>query len=163
MCLLKYLIHILVSFVCFFRIVFIDFYKLSMGFIKRTLFIGSNLHFHNLSFCLIFFTRIHLHIVQNIMFSKLKPLLLISTIRKLSKQKTSNSLSIKLTAYHLTQVSTVTIKSPYVSTYVYQNLSVRHVRGQIPKSTYQASHLLPSDFLNNFFWARSYLYRMKNC
>ena len=48
------------------------------------------------------------------------------------------------------QGSTITIKSPYVITYVRQNFGVRDVRGQIPKSLCQASYLLPSDFPNNF-------------
>ena len=38
-----------------------------------------------------------------------------------------------------------------------------NIRGQIQKSIYQASYLLPSDFSNNFSKARSYLNRMKNC
>ena len=37
------------------------------------------------------------------------------------------------------------------------------VCGQIPKSIYQVSYLLPSDFPNNFSQARSYLNRMKDC
>ena len=34
--------------------------------------------------------------------------------------------------------------------YVYQSSGVRDGHGQIPKSKYQASYLLPSDFPNNF-------------
>ena len=34
--------------------------------------------------------------------------------------------------------------------YVYQNFGVREVHGQIPKSIYQASCLLPTDFPNSF-------------
>ena len=61
------------------------------------------------------------------------------------------------------QGSTVTIKSPYEITYVCQNFDVRDVHGQTPKSIYQASYLLRSNFLNNFSEARSYLNRMKDC
>ena len=52
--------------------------------------------------------------------------------------------------YLCIQGSTVTVKSPYVITYVCQNFGVRDVHGQTPKSIYQASYLLPSNFLNNF-------------
>ena len=45
---------------------------------------------------------------------------------------------------------TITIKSLSMITYVCQNFGVRDIRGQIPKSMYQASYLLPSDFPNNF-------------
>ena len=48
------------------------------------------------------------------------------------------------------QSSTITIKSPYVITYLCQNFGVRDVRMQIPRSIYQVSYLLPSDFPNNF-------------
>ena len=48
------------------------------------------------------------------------------------------------------QGSIITIKSPYVITYVCQNFGVRDVFGQIPKSIYQASCLLPGDFPDNF-------------
>ena len=48
------------------------------------------------------------------------------------------------------QCSTVTIKSPYVITYVCQNFGICDVRGKITKSIYQKSYLLPSDFPNNF-------------
>ena len=47
------------------------------------------------------------------------------------------------------QGSIITIKSPYVITYVCQNLGIRDVRGQIRKSIYQASYFLP-DLPNNF-------------
>ena len=47
------------------------------------------------------------------------------------------------------QGSTISLKSPYVITYVCQNFGVHDVRGQIPKHMYQA-YLLPSDFPNNF-------------
>ena len=40
---------------------------------------------------------------------------------------------------------------------------IHYVCGLIPKSIYQASYLLPSDFPNNFAQARSYLNRMKDC
>ena len=49
-----------------------------------------------------------------------------------------------------TQSSRITIKSPYVIIYVCQNFDVRGVLGQIPKSIYQASYLLPSDIPSNF-------------
>ena len=39
---------------------------------------------------------------------------------------------------------------------------VRDIHGQMPKSLYHASYLLPSEFLNNFFYARSCLNRMKD-
>ena len=45
-----------------------------------------------------------------------------------------------------TQGSTTTIKSPHVITYMCQIFGIRDIRGQIPKSTYQALYLLPSDF-----------------
>ena len=35
-------------------------------------------------------------------------------------------------------------------TYVCQNFGVRDIHGQMPKSIYQASYLLPSDIPNNF-------------
>ena len=35
-------------------------------------------------------------------------------------------------------------------TYIYQNFGVHDVHGQIPKSIYQASYLLPTDYPNNF-------------
>ena len=38
-----------------------------------------------------------------------------------------------------------------------------NIRGQIQKSIYEASYLLPCDFSKNFSKARSYLNRMKNC
>ena len=60
------------------------------------------------------------------------------------------------------QGSTVTIKSLYAITYVCQNFCICGVRGQIPKSIYQVSYLLPSDFPNNFSQARSYLNGMKD-
>ena len=44
----------------------------------------------------------------------------------------------------------ITIKLPYVITYVCQNFGIRDVCGQIPKRIYQASYLLPIDFPNNF-------------
>ena len=43
------------------------------------------------------------------------------------------------------QGSAITLKSPYVC----QIFGVRDVRGQIPKSIYQALYLLPSDFPGN--------------
>ena len=43
------------------------------------------------------------------------------------------------------QSSTITIKSPHVCL----NFGVGDARGQIPKSIYEASSLLPSDFPNN--------------
>ena len=46
---------------------------------------------------------------------------------------------------------TITKILPYVITYVCQKFGVRDKRGQIPKSIYQASYHLPSDFQNNFF------------
>ena len=52
--------------------------------------------------------------------------------------------------YEEFQGSTVTIKSPYVKTYVCQNFGVRDVDGQKLKRMYLASYLLPSDFFNNF-------------
>ena len=61
------------------------------------------------------------------------------------------------------QASTITIKSPYGIAFVCQIFGVRDVRGQIPKSIYQALYLLPSDFPNNFSKTRSYLNRMKDC
>ena len=48
------------------------------------------------------------------------------------------------------QCLTVTIKSPYVITYVCQNFGICDVRGKITKSINQASYLLPSDFPKNF-------------
>ena len=48
------------------------------------------------------------------------------------------------------QDSTITIKSLCMITYSCQNFGVRDVCGKIPKSIYQASYLLPSDFPNNF-------------
>ena len=42
--------------------------------------------------------------------------------------------------------STITIKSLYMMTCVCRNFGIRDVRGQIPKSIYQASNLLPIDF-----------------
>ena len=39
------------------------------------------------------------------------------------------------------QGSTITIKSPYVITYVSQNFGVRDVPGQMSKSIYQALYL----------------------
>ena len=48
------------------------------------------------------------------------------------------------------QDSTITIKSTHVIKYLCQSFGVRNVRGQIPKSIYQASYFLPSDFSNNF-------------
>ena len=48
------------------------------------------------------------------------------------------------------QVSTITIKSPDVITYVYHNFGVHDVRGQIPKSIYQASYFLSRDFPDNW-------------
>ena len=56
----------------------------------------------------------------------------------------------KVTCLKTCQGSTITIKSRHVITYVCQNFGVRHVRGQIPKSIYQVSYLLPNDFPNNF-------------
>ena len=50
----------------------------------------------------------------------------------------------------LLQGSTVSIKSMYVITYACQNSGVRDALGQIPKSIYQASYLLPSNFPNKF-------------
>ena len=50
----------------------------------------------------------------------------------------------------LFQGLTITIKSPYVTTYMCQNCGVWDVLWQIPKSIYQESYLLPSDFTNNF-------------
>ena len=44
------------------------------------------------------------------------------------------------------QGSAITLKSPYVC----QIFGVCDVRGQIPKSIYQALYLLPSDFPDNF-------------
>ena len=44
----------------------------------------------------------------------------------------------------------ITMKLPYVITYMYQNFCVRGVHGQIPRSIYQALWLLPSDFPNHF-------------
>ena len=38
-----------------------------------------------------------------------------------------------------------------------------NIRGQIQKSIYEASYLLPCDFSKNFSKTRSYLNRMKNC
>ena len=57
-----------------------------------------------------------------------------------------------LAHYHccLIQGSTITIKSPYVITYVCQNFVVSDARGQIPKNVYQVSNFSPSDFPNNF-------------
>ena len=57
---------------------------------------------------------------------------------------------------------TITIKLPYVIANVFQNFSVRGIRRQIPKSIYQASYLLPSDFPNHFSKACSYLNRVKD-
>ena len=48
------------------------------------------------------------------------------------------------------QGTTITIKLPYVITYVCQNFGIRDVCFQIPKRIYRASYLLPSDFPNNF-------------
>ena len=44
------------------------------------------------------------------------------------------------------QGSTTTIKSPHVITYMCQIFGRCDIRGQIPKSIYQALYLLPSDF-----------------
>ena len=44
------------------------------------------------------------------------------------------------------QGSAITLKSPHLC----QIFGVRDVRGQIPKSIYQALYLLPSDFADNF-------------
>ena len=49
------------------------------------------------------------------------------------------------------QGSTITIKSPYVITYICQDFGVRDVRRQIPKAIYRMSNLFPSDFSNSFF------------
>ena len=54
------------------------------------------------------------------------------------------------------QDSTITIKSTHVIKYLCQSFGVRNVRGQIPKSIYQASYFLPSDCSNNFPQACSY-------
>ena len=35
--------------------------------------------------------------------------------------------------------------------YVFQNFDIHDILRQIPKDIYQPSHLLPSDFPNNFF------------
>ena len=43
-----------------------------------------------------------------------------------------------------------------------QDFGIRDIRRQIPKSIYQATYLLTTDFLNNFAKA-FYLNRMKNC
>ena len=48
------------------------------------------------------------------------------------------------------QGSRITMKSPYLITYVCQNFGVRDARGQIQKSIYQVSYLFPSGFPNNF-------------
>ena len=56
----------------------------------------------------------------------------------------------KIEFWEHNQDSILTIKSPYVITLMYQNFGVRDIRGQIPKSIYQASHLLLSDSPNNF-------------
>ena len=58
---------------------------------------------------------------------------------------------------------TITIKLPYVITYVCQNFGVHDVRRQIPKKYHQASYLLPNNFPKNFPKAHSYLKRMKGC
>ena len=67
----------------------------------------------------------------------------------------------KLQIYKLFQVLTITIKLPYMVTYVCWNFGICDTLVEIPKSIYQASYLLPSDFPNNCFYARSYLNRMK--
>ena len=46
---------------------------------------------------------------------------------------------------------------------VSQNVGLRDLRWQMPKSIYQAKYLLPSDFPNNFSQTLSYLNRMKVC
>ena len=40
----------------------------------------------------------------------------------------------------------ITMKLPYVITYVCQNFDARDVRGEIPKSIYNASYFLPIIF-----------------
>ena len=59
------------------------------------------------------------------------------------------------------QGSTITAKLLYVIRYVCQNFDIRDLQGQIPKSIYQASYLLPSDFPKTS--KASYLNRMKDC
>ena len=44
------------------------------------------------------------------------------------------------------QGSTISTKLPYVITYLCQNFGVCDIHGQIPKSIYQVSYLLTSDF-----------------
>ena len=61
-----------------------------------------------------------------------------------------------------TQGSAITLKLWYVITSFCQNFGVCDVRGQIPKSIYQAPHLLPSDFPNNSFSAHSHLNKTKD-
>ena len=56
---------------------------------------------------------------------------------------------------------TITIKSPYVITYVHQNFDTNDVLGQIPKSIFQASYLLSRDFPMNFSYTYSFINRMK--
>ena len=51
----------------------------------------------------------------------------------------------------------------YLTTYVRQNVGVRDILGQIPKSMCQALYLLPSDFPKNFSKAFSHLNIMKDC
>ena len=52
---------------------------------------------------------------------------------------------LKLESVERKQGSTVTIKSPYVITYMCQNFAVREVHWLTPKSIYEVSYLLPSD------------------
>ena len=61
--------------------------------------------------------------------------------------------------YMVGQGSTIIIELPYV----YQNFDVGDVHGEISKSIYQASYLLPNDFPNNFSQACFYLNRKKDC
>ena len=51
----------------------------------------------------------------------------------------------------------------HMITYMCKNFGVHDVLMQIPKSIYQASYPLPSDFPNNFLKACSYLDIMKDC
>ena len=60
-------------------------------------------------------------------------------------------LLVSCNIFSVWQGSTVIIKSPYVITYMCQNFGVRDVRGQMPKSIYQATYLLLTDFPNNIF------------
>ena len=75
---------------------------------------------------------------------------LLENFERLSSWKLSFELYQNCCNLHIRQGSTIIMKLPYVIMYVYQNFGIRDIHGQIPKSIYQASYLLPSYFLNNF-------------